>query len=638
MHSTAVLPETPMPTLPPLPNPPHAAATAAAAAVQPSRRQWLAWAGAAGLAPLLPACGGGDAAPGPFDATIAWGRSAIREAMQAPGNPPKAVSVALLSGGRLVWQEAFGSIDAAGQVPATTETRFNVGSVSKVLAALAVSVLVDRGLVELDAPIVRYLPQFRMRSPGYRDITVRHLLSHASGLPGTFLRNMFTFAPMPGYAEALEASLADLHLKHAPGEMAMYCNDGFTMVERVVHAVTGQDYPRFVTTALLEPLGMQHSGYTLAPLPAGSFAPGFIGNVAQGQEFTAGYATGGLCTTPSDMMKLAAMLLAGGEAQGRRVVSAAGVAEMGRLQNRDMRVNLTPEWAWGLGWDGTRQLGLAAAGVQAWQKNGGTMFYSSDFFVLPEHGMALLITGNASGFAPGPLAEGILLRALQQAGAIRRLPSPVALDIPALAPTSASEVQAVLGIYGRSAPPLQVASADSQQIELRAWDPARQAWAAQPTRLRLRSDGWWWSDTHPSPHYRWEVADGRRYLLARSRASAGHYFVTEPIGQQMPTAPGPLPAAWAARRGSTWKVVNESPDSVMARLGLEPATVGELPELPGYVFWDNSQLLLPLADDRAGMAVQVPLNAGRDLVELVVQARGGSETLHAAGWEFERMA
>ena len=604
-----------------------------------SRRGWLAWAGATGLAPLLPGCGGSGNNPAPLlTATMAWGRNAIRQAMQAAPNQPKtrAASVALLQGDRLVWQEAFGVLDEASGTPATPETRFNVGSVSKVIAALAVMVLVDRQLVALDAPVVRYLPGFSMLSPGYRDITVRHLLSHASGLPGTYLHNVFTFAPLQGYAAELETALADMHLKHAPGAMAVYCNDGFTLVERVVQAVTGQSYPAFVQSALLNPLGMARSGYTLAPLPAGSFAPGHIREVPQGQEFMMGYATGGLCTTPGDMMKLAALLLRGGELDGQRIVSKAGVREMASAQNQGVRVNLPADWHWGLGWDTTRHPGLEAAGVEAWQKSGGTMFYSSDFYVLPQAGLALLLTGSSAGFKPGPVAEGILLRALQESGPLRTLPPPLPLAAPPHATVSSAAVGALLGVYGSSRAPLKATSPDGQQIDLCAWSAQRGAWVDRCQSLRLRTDGWWWCDANPATQYRWEQADGRRYLLMRERATAGHYLVTTPIGQQMPPAPGPLPAAWAARLPSTWQVVSEGPQSIPMALDMGTSALKELPDLPGYLFWDDSQFLLPLSDDRAGMTVQVPLDAGRDLVELVVTTRDKQESLHAAGWVYVR--
>ncbi|RYF52854.1 MAG: class A beta-lactamase-related serine hydrolase, partial [Comamonadaceae bacterium] len=160
-----------------------------------SRRDWLVWAGTGAMASLLPGCGGSSTTSPALDATIAWGRKEIRKAMQ--GGRMRAASIALQLNDHIVWQEAFGALDAKATTPATAatpDTRFNVGSVSKVVAALAVMVLVDRGLVQLDAPVASYLPQFSTLSPGYRDITVRHLLSHASGLPGTHLHNMYAYA------------------------------------------------------------------------------------------------------------------------------------------------------------------------------------------------------------------------------------------------------------------------------------------------------------------------------------------------------------------------------------------------------------------------------------------------------------
>lgn len=135
--------------------------------------------------------------------------------------------MALLKQGRIVWQQAFGKASVVDNKPATIRTRFNIGSVSKVLAGLVGVMLQDRKLVDLDTPVVNYLPGFKMLSPEYVRITSRHLLSHASGLPGTNSRNIFSFEPIPGYSADTESELANTHLKHAPGQLAVYCNDGF---------------------------------------------------------------------------------------------------------------------------------------------------------------------------------------------------------------------------------------------------------------------------------------------------------------------------------------------------------------------------------------------------------------------------
>ena len=600
-----------------------------------SRRAWLTWAGAAAIAPWLTACGDDDATQSDMPATVAWGRATISEALQSSGT--KAATIALLHNQRIVWQEAFGVVDQKSGTQATADTRFNIGSVSKVLAALATMILVDRKLLELDAPVVHYLPQFTMLSPGYKDITIRQLISHASGLPGTYPRNLFASVPLPGYAAELEASLADRHLKHTPGELAVYCNDGFTLMERVILAVTGQSYPDFVQAAILQPLGMNQSGYTLRPLPAGTVAQGHINDVPQGQEFVMGYATGGLCSTPGDMMKLATLFIQHGQYNGQRILSESSWAEMAREQHRDAPVNLTPNWRWGLGWDSVQQPGLDAVGIRALQKNGGTIFFSTDFFVLPQEGMALLISGSGSGFRAGTIAEGILLRALQEIGRLPALPNPVSNTPPPAVNVSTDAVQAVLGIYGSAKSPIQAASTDGQHIDLLAWAGDVMQWKPLASGLRLRSDDWWWSDAQPTMQFRWQLVGNRRYLLTQS--PAGHYRVTIPLGQQMPVAPAPLPPEWAARLNSTWMLSNEAPESAMWATGeVKPVNLRELPELPGYLLWDDSQLLLPESANRAGTTVQVPLDAGRDLVELVAGTTDGRESINAGGWIFLRQS
>ena len=342
-----------------------------------SRRRYMQSVGLALLAPVLPAYGSDGAATssGNVSNTSAadWGRDAIASAMAKSGTV--AVSVALWSGGQVVWQEAFGWANREAGIPATVQTRFNTGSVSKVFAALAAMILQDRGLLKLDTPIVRYLPEFRMLSDrlelrnqpgpqtlttesvwdpsifsdGYKRLTTRHLLSHSSGLPGTDIHNIFAFGPYTDYAANVEAALADTHLKHEPGELSVYCNDGFTMIERLVQTLTGQTFPEFVRVNILEPLGMTSSGYTLAPFAEGTFAHPYYQGERLPQEFVSAYATGGLVSTPTDMLRLGRMFLGGGMLDGQRIVSAAGVAAMGSDQSNILRINLTPDFQVGLG-------------------------------------------------------------------------------------------------------------------------------------------------------------------------------------------------------------------------------------------------------------------------------------------------
>jgi CubicO group peptidase (beta-lactamase class C family) len=520
------------------------------------------------------------------------------------------------------------------QTQATIQTRFNIGSVSKLFAALAATILQDRGLITLDAPIVRYLPTFTMLSPEYAQITTRQLLSHSSGLPGTNSRNLFTFAPVPGYAADTQAELANTHLKHLPGELAVYCNDGFTMVEQIVLAVTGQSFASFVDANILAPLKMTNSSYLTAVPSSGSFSYPYAKGT-QYQEFVNAYATGGLSSTPGDMMNLAQMFLGGGVFQGQRVVSAAGIAQMGTDQSTGLLINPSPEWRWGLGWDSVQQPALEAAGVLGWEKDGGTAFYSSEFFVVPQAQLALMVTGN-SGYDARELAESLVLSALREDGTISALPPTVGGTAPPAA--SGPAIANAAGIYGNFDAPLQVIANPDGSLQLNQWDGPARVWK-QVGAYQYRSDGWWWSSAD-SASYRFAVASGTdssgsafsyRYLMKRVAPGAGYAFLTLPVGQQL--APlAPLDSAWQQRLGTQWRVTNDSPTAVPIVIdGNEPAYLTTLSELPGYVLYGNEdlryQLFVPLADDRGGMSVKVPGNFGRDLYEIRFASAGSGTTL-----------
>ncbi|BAN26684.1 beta-lactamase [Caballeronia insecticola] len=591
-------------------------------AFRAGRRQFLGYTGAGMLATLLPGCSGNDDSP-PYPQTIAMGQQMIQQAISNAQQPVAGISIAMLKGSTVVWQQAFGVSSVPAQTAATTQTRFNIGSVSKLFAALAAAILEDRGLITLDTPIVQYLPTFSMLSPEYAKITTRHLLSHASGLPGTNGRNLFTFAPVAGYAADTQAELANTHLKHLPGELAVYCNDGFTMIEQIVLARTGQSFASFVESSILAPLKMTNSSYLTSVPTAGSFSYPFA-NGTQYQEFVNAYATGGLSSTPADMMNLAQMFLGGGMFQGQRVVSEAGIAQMGTDQSTGLLINPSPEWRWGLGWDSVQQPALAAAGLLGWEKDGGTAFYSSEFFVVPKAQFALMVTGN-SGYDARKLAETLVLSALKEDGTIAALPAQVSVTAPPVA--SGASVANAGGIYGNSDSPMQVVANPDGSVVLNQWNGAKRVWT-QVGAYQYRSDGWWWSNSD-SASYRFVVASGTdesgnafsyRYLMKRVVPGAGYAYLTLAVGQQL--APlAPLDSAWQQRLGTQWTLTNDSPTAVpIVILGNPPAYLTTLSELPGYVLYGNEdlryQLFVPLSDDRGGMSVKVPGNFGRDLYEI----------------------
>jgi len=583
----------------------------------------------------LPGCRGDnseDTDTSEFSEAVQWGRDSIAQAMQ--DTSVTAISIALMSRDKIVWQESFGLADTQAKTAVDLDTRFNIGSVSKVVAAFAAMILCDRGQLALDTPIVRYLPSFQMRSEGFRNMTLRHLLSHSSGLPGTNGRNIFAFVPIDGYAQDTFDCMPHFHLKHEPGELAVYCNDGFTMVESLVTAVTGLSYPEFVQREILQPLGMSHSAFSTRPFTAGSFvSPDFQGQ-PQGQEFVAAYATGGLASTPGDMMKLAALFMNQGVHQGKRILSQKAVEQMGSDQTTRLRINPCPEWRWGLGWDNTLQPGLDSVGVRAWAKNGGTAFFTTEFFVLPDEGLSLWVSGTGP-YRPLPIAEGVLLRALKEKGSIRKLPDPLDTAVPRVANASGN-AGLWAGIYANYITPFKVVEVDSHTLDIWQWKEGQ--WEILAQGLKLRTDGWWWSDSAPDVSYRWQAIDGKLYLINRVPGGSPHYRLTFSTGQRLTPSSTPMPTAWQQRMGTRWQIVNESPDSVASRMGGGIVTLGALPDLDGYILWDNEQLLWPEGNSRARMTIQLPVTHGRDLVELEMRTVNGQEELRVGTSVYRQIA
>lgn len=601
-------------------------------AASPGRRRLLqATLAGSALGPLAACSSSGTDSGSDIDYsnTIHDGQAAIQRAMADTNT--SSVSVALLDGQRVVWQEAFGVIDIINRQPAGINTLYNIGSVSKILAAVSIMILVGRGLVDLDAPVTSYVRDFRMLSPGFQHITVRMLLSHCSGFPGSNYSSSFTFEPLLDYARTTQTILADQHLKHTPGELAVYCNDGFTMAERVVEDVSGQSYASFAKREILEPLEMSLSRFPLMHYPAGSFVHADFMGEDQGQEFVNPHGTGGLSSTPTEMLNLAMMFLQQGEFKGRQILSPEAVAEMGRDQTRNFLINPAPSWKWGLGWDQSDHPGLRAAGFSCWQKNGGTNFFGSDFFVLPDTGLAVMITGNSPSYGAGAIAERILLNALVDKGSLPRLPQKLPVDPPPSTTADAATLEAITGYYGSVEGVSRVTQNDDHSITLMRYEAGQ--WITVAAGLTRREDGWFAVKGQPLS-YRTTDSGPYRYLLMRFTGGYGHYKDFMPYGQKIQAEP-PLSTAWRARLGKHWVLVNEHESSTMFNTESPLATLTAIPGLPGYVRIDDRQPLLPETDQRTRQFMKIPVNYGRDLYELIVENKDGGEWLSFGGFRYQ---
>lgn len=158
--------------------------------------------------------------------------------------------------------------------------------------------------MELDAPVTAYLPDFTMADGRYTDITVRMLLNHSSGLPGSTIANGFLLNdPDTLAADTLLEELSSQTLKADPGAFSVYCNDGFTLAELVVEAVSGMDFDDYVRQAILEPAGLEDTWF-----PGEDFDQSLLAKTYYGADETRAlpaetvgvHGTGGIYATASD--------------------------------------------------------------------------------------------------------------------------------------------------------------------------------------------------------------------------------------------------------------------------------------------------------------------------------------------------
>lgn len=231
--------------------------------------------------------------------------------------------------------------------PLTADTIYDSASLTKVVATTtAVMQLVERGRLELDAPVARYLPAFAAH--GKDAVTVRQLLTHHSGLRAGLPRT----PAWSGYAAAIERACAEKFVG-VPGGTFLYSDINFIVLGELVRIASGLPLDAYAAKEIFLPLGLGDTGFSpaatkldrIAPteLTAGTMLRGVVHDpTARAMDGVAGHA--GLFTTASDLARFCRMLLGGGQLDGVRILSAASVAEMTRVQTDGSNRR-------GLGWD-----------------------------------------------------------------------------------------------------------------------------------------------------------------------------------------------------------------------------------------------------------------------------------------------
>ncbi|WP_335936195.1 serine hydrolase domain-containing protein [Streptomyces sp. PTD5-9] len=359
-------------------------------------------------------------------------------------------SLGILHRGELVAEAATGLANTEAGIGTTTDTLFQIGSISKVWTTTVAMALVDEGLLELDAPLVSVLPELRLADEELtQKVTVRHLMTHTSGIDG----DLFTDTGRgDDCLEKYTALLADTVPNHPLGATMSYCNAGFTLLGRVLEVVTGVQWDRLMRERLYAPLGLTHTATLPEDVLRFRAAIGHLGDPpAQAPQWglmrSAGPA-GLICSTPREVLKFARLHMDDGVTEdGTRILSAEGVAAMQTAQ-----VELPDPYvighSWGLGWfldtwDGRRVHG----------HDGGTIGQSAFLRVLPDEDLAICLLTN--GGDTGSLYREVFAEIVRDLAGVTMRPG----IEPATGPVAVDPADYV-GVYQRLSSRLEIVERD----------------------------------------------------------------------------------------------------------------------------------------------------------------------------------
>lgn len=432
-----------------------------------------------------------------------------------------AASVAVVLGDEIV-EHAVGVLSTATGVAATTDSIFQIGSITKVWTATLVMQLVDEGRIDLDVPLREYLPEFGLEDENAAEaITVRHLLSHRAGFEG----DIFTDTGRGDDAiEKYVELLADAAQTFAPGTLFSYNNAGFVVLGRLVESILDTTWEKALVERIAVPIGAR----TLSPSPYEAIlhraAVGHVGPDENGVQTPAPFwvmarsnepAGSMLAMSARDLALFARAHLRGGDAEAGSILSPESAMAM---RSTEVRV---PEVAgmgaaWGLGWEIDRDGDAPLFG-----HDGNTVGQSSFLRIAPEAEVAVVLLTNG-GDGQGLLRDVVepLLQELTGSGLLT--PPVPAEDV------ATGDIDAFLGRYADSNMEMEIVLDDEGRVWLEQRPgPVLQGLGSQPSRdelVRFRDDALIMKEKKGGMHlvlaFLDPAADGRSSYVHFGRAVA----------------------------------------------------------------------------------------------------------------------
>jgi len=311
----------------------------------------------------------------------------LNETMAAHRIP--GLAVAVTRGREIVYLRALGVANLETGEPLLPENLFHMASVSKPFVATAIVQLVEEGKIDLDAPVTRYLPYFQLADERYREITIRQMLSHTSGMPDVEDYEWDKAQYDEGAAERLVRGLSAETMIGAPGEKWRYSNMAFDTLGDVIAKVSGQSFEEYEKTHILDPLGMKESTFLFPDTRPELRTTGHVWDLEPKVSAVYPYnrrhaPSSTLNSNVVEMARWAWANLNRGELEGERVLEEKSYD---LLWKPSAQVDENMEI--GLSWFLEERHGTKVIG-----HSGGDTGYSSNFALLPDEDLAVILASN----------------------------------------------------------------------------------------------------------------------------------------------------------------------------------------------------------------------------------------------------
>lgn len=307
-------------------------------------------------------------------------------------------SVLVARDGQVVLDRGYGLANREWLIPNASDTRFRLGSLTKQFTAVAIMILNERGLVDLDASVKTWVPD---APPAWDQVTVRRLLAHTAAVPNfTSFDDFQASKTLPVTVDGLIARFRDHPLDFQPGEGRKYSNSGYVLLTAVIEKASGQSYADFLTETVFTPLGMSDSGYdsnaVILPRRASGYAPSAKGVVnADYWDMSIPQGAGGLYSTTHDLLKWEQGLFGG------RLLTPASLT----LLTTPVR----DQYAFGV-------FAAKAQGNTTIAHSGGLDGFNTYMAHDPDRRMTVIVLGNLNGPTPDALGAALLALSREDAG------------------------------------------------------------------------------------------------------------------------------------------------------------------------------------------------------------------------------